>query len=266
MSEKSRTTRALTILERVAGAERPLRIADLVEACDLPKATVHRICTLLRSQGYLRTDIGGKGLVPGPRLRTLSEAVMANQSQFVFRHAVLESVARQIGETCNISVPDGLSMIYWDRVETEWPLKVQLPVGTRVPLYCTASGKLFLASLPPARRRQMIARLDLEARTPNTITDKAALETALAEVARNKLGTDDEEFIEGMAAISVPIADATGRVYATLSFHAPVVRMSLDEAMEHTDMLRMAAEDLSGDVQRSEDAVAAAASPGLHAG
>ena len=160
MSEKSRTTRALTILERVASAERPLRIADLVEGCELPKATVHRICTLLRSQGYLRTDMDGKGLVPGPRLRTLSDAVMANQSQFAFRHAVLESVARQIGETCNISVPDGLSMIYWDRVETEWPLKVQLPVGTRVPLYCTASGKLFLASLAPARRRQLIARLE----------------------------------------------------------------------------------------------------------
>ncbi|MGI9384023.1 MAG: IclR family transcriptional regulator, partial [Methyloligellaceae bacterium] len=249
MSDKSRTTRALTILERVAGAERPMRIADLVEGCDLPKATVHRICTLLRSQGYLRTDIGGKGLVPGPRLRTLSDAVMANQSQFAFRHAVLESVARQIGETCNISMPDGLSMIYWDRVETEWPLKVQLPVGTRVPLYCTASGKLFLASLPPVRRRQLIARLDLEARTPNTITDKTTLEAALAEITRTKLGTDDEEFIEGMTAISVPISDAAGRVFATLSFHAPVVRMSLDNAMEHADVLRAAAEDLAADIR-----------------
>ncbi len=265
MSEKSRSTRALTILERVAVSDRPVRIADLVEGCELPKATVHRICTLLRSQGYLRTDIGGKGLVPGPRLMGLSDAVRANQAQFALRHAVLESVARRIGETCNISVPDGLAMIYWDRVETEWPLKVQLPVGSRVPLYCTASGKLFLASLPPARRRPLLARLDLEPRTPNTISDEGALEAALDGIARTQMGTDNEEFIEGMIAIAVPIADAGGRVFATLSFHAPVVRMSLDEAIPQADVLREAARDLSSDAQWSDVAPAGDSLPKLRA-
>ena len=157
-------------------------------------------------------------------------------------------MARRIGETCNISVPDGLAMIYWDRVETEWPLKVQLPVGSRVPLYCTASGKLFLASLPPGRRRQLLARLDLQRRTPNTIADAAALEAALETIARSQMGTDNEEFIEGMIAIAVPIAEKSGRLFATLSFHAPVVRMSLEEAVGHADVLREAARDLRSDV------------------
>ena len=90
------------IVERVAGSERPVRIAELVADCELPKATVHRICTLLKTQGYLRTDIGGRGLVPGPRLMALSDAVRANQAQFALRHAVLASPEYELVEVDSV--------------------------------------------------------------------------------------------------------------------------------------------------------------------
>lgn len=245
--ESPRFSRVLQVLEHVARAEQPPRIAHLVEECGLPKATVHRICRHLREQDYLEEALGGKGLVPGPRLIELSEFIFANRAQNASRHTILQAIAKQIGETCNIAVPNGTHMRYVDRVETEWPLKVQLPIGTKVPLHCTASGKLFLAMLPAGRRRRVMERIELERCTPNTIVDKSALADDLDAIADAGIGTDDEEFIEGMVAISAPLRDQTGRLFATLSFHAPVVRMSLDTARQHTETLLAAAQDLAID-------------------
>src|SRR3546814_12056739 len=67
----------------------------------------------------------------GPRLLELANAVLSHQSLGAVRHAVLEALAREVGETCNIAIPAATHMIYWDRVETHWPLKFQLSIGDR---------------------------------------------------------------------------------------------------------------------------------------
>lgn len=254
LARQSRSIRVLKILEAVARADRPMRIADLMEVCDLPKATVHRICGLLGDGGYLRHQIGGRGLVPGPKLIEFANMIQASQSQNALRHAVLESVARQVGETCNIAIAEGASMVYWDRVETHWPLRHQLPVGTRVPLHCTANGKLYLSTLPKGQLRRLLSEIELERHTPNTIVDRDALEASLVEIASSGVSTDNEEFIEGMIAIAVPITDTMGRFIAGLAVHAPVIRMSLEEAMGHVDLLHRAAQDLGSDVTASAQA------------
>lgn len=250
---QSRSIRVLKILEAVAGADHPLRPADLMESCDLPKATVHRICTLLTERGYLRQPVGARALVPGPRLLALANAVLSHQSLGAVRHAVLEALAREVGETCNIAIPAATHMIYWDRVETHWPLKFQLPIGSRVPLHCTAGGKLYLSSLPAERRAKLIAALDLAKRTKNTITDPRRLEEAVRKVADEEMGVDDEEFIDGMIAVSVPVKDEAGRMVASLAMHAPVFRMTLKEATTHVGRLREAAMRLGDELRESKE-------------
>jgi DNA-binding IclR family transcriptional regulator len=226
-----------------------MQVSDIMEACDLPRATVHRICGLLIEDGYLRPSLAGRGLVPGPELDLLAQSIFANRSNYALRHAILERVARETGETCNLARPNGTAMVYWDRVETEWPLKVQMPIGTRVPFHCTASGKMYLSSLPPARREKLIATLDLTANTPNSITDPEALKRELERVAETGVSTDDLEFSENMIAVAVAVKDTSGRLFATLSIHAPVFRMGLDEAVKHVDLLHSAAAELGADIE-----------------
>ncbi len=234
--------RVLGILQAVAAADRPATPTELNEDIRLPKPTIHRLCNMLVDEGYLQHSMDGKGLVAGHRLRLLATNILAGSGgQQAAMHAVLEQLAEAVGETCNINVPDGNTMRYVHRVEARWPLRLQLPVGSRVPLYCTASGKTFLGSLPPARRRQVIDNLALDARTPNTITDPARLERVASRVAENGYGTDDEEFLEGMVAVAVPIRDSRGRLLATLAMHGPTQRLDLARATERLPALRDAA-------------------------
>jgi DNA-binding IclR family transcriptional regulator len=165
--------RTLGILQAVAAAERPITPTELNVGLGLPKPTIHRLCNMLVDEGFLQNSLHGKGLTAGLKLRQLAIDVVAHGGgRRAALHAILEAVAETVGETCNINVPDGNAMRYVDRVESRWPLRLQLPIGSRVPLHCTASGKAFLGSLPPARRRQVITNLALDRHTPNTITDR----------------------------------------------------------------------------------------------
>ena len=245
IAAKSRSARVLELLELVAGMDRAASVQEITELSGLPKATAYRICASLEGDGFLRKEPGGRGLVAGPRLLALAQNLIGGSSLASARHAILAAAARQIGETCNLSMPKDGEMVYLDRVEAEWPLRLQLPIGTRVPLHCTASGKLFLSSLAPAPRAAVLRSLTLDAPGPNSITDRAALNAALDYIRKTQVGTDDEEFLEGMVAVAVPVTDAAGRFYAALAVHAPVMRMSLDEAMTHVPVLREAAEQLT---------------------
>jgi len=242
---KSRSARVLQLLELVARMDRPASVQEITELSGLPKATAYRICAALEADGYLRKEFGGRSLVAGPRLLSLARNLIGGSGLATARHAVLSAAAKRIGETCNLSMPQDGEMVYLDRVEAEWPLRLQLPVGTKVPLHCTAAGKLYLSSLSPSPRAALLRSLKLDRHTPNSITDPEALNKVLDDIRKNGVGIDNEEFLEGMVAVAVPVTDGGGRFFAALAVHAPVVRMSLEEAMTHVPVLQEAAAELS---------------------
>ena len=237
--------RALDILDAVARAERPLTPTELAAALELPKATVHRLCGTLEERGYLRTRLGGRGVQAGHRLNRLAAGVLASAPLQARRRAVLEALSREIGETCNIAVPDGMEMVYYDRAETHWPVRVQLQIGSRVPAYATAGGKMYLSSLAPDVRARVIGHAAFVRHTANTLVEPEALHVELERTAARGHALDDEEYIDGMVALAVPVSDAQDRLYATLSFHAPCMRVPFARLTEFLPALERASRELA---------------------
>ena len=121
-------------------------------------------------------------------------------------------------------------MRYLDRVETLWPLRIQFMIGTRVPLHCTASGKLFLSHLPGEQMSSFIENLNLEQKTENTLTTAKSLMSALVKISKirkERVGADNKEFVDGMVSVVVPILDRRNRFFATLSIRTPNTRLSI---------------------------------------
>lgn len=247
----SAVTRVLDILEAVALAERPITPSELYEQLDIPKATVHRLCVTLEEQGYLQSRISGRGLLPGPRFHATAVGVLASSPYRAQRKAILSHLSEQIGETCNISIPDGNEMIYFERVETHSPVRVQLNVGSRVPAYCTSAGKMYLSSLPAAKRQRILDNTALQKNTDNTIVQVKKLLHELELTAERGYALDNEEYIEGMVALAVPVTDSHNRLYATLSCHAPCMRVSIVGIVEYLPKLVASAEQLSQMIQES---------------
>ncbi len=244
--KSSSIVRALQILEVVANATQSVTPTEINRILNLPKPTIHRLCTQLEDEGFLKPRMDGRGLVPGPKLNKIALGIFSNndflRSQ---RHVVLQKLSEQLGETCNISIPDGGEMIYFDRVETHWPLRVQLQINDRVPLHCTASGKLFLSELSSIKRSRLLSRLSLDRYTDNTLTTAEELKPVLKQIRKTGIGIDNEEFLQGMIAVSVPVRDPEGRLYAGLAMHAPSARLSLEKALEYVPIMRKAADDMA---------------------
>lgn len=236
----SATSRALELLETIARTGRALALPELAALLDLPKPTVHRLCQKLEGEGYLMREPGGRRYTVGRRLLRLGLDVMRTGATFD-RRAILEKLVNEIGETCNFTALAGHEVVYLDRVEARWPLRLHLEPGSRVPLHCTASGKLFLAALPAERRDRLLEALDLSAYTPTTLTSRAALDPELAAINAQGYSLDREEFLLGLIAIAVPVIDAQGTTLAAIACHAPSVRFSLDKAISHLALLQEAA-------------------------
>lgn len=235
--------RVLDIIRYVCTAERAASLPDIIDDLDIPKATAHRLVQQLEEQRFFQTNMRGN-LVPGPAMRKIALGVMNSNEIKVQRQAILQGLSHRVDETCGISIPDGTEMIYYDRVQANWPLQVHLPIGSHVPIWGSASGKLYLARLPDAARKRVLNNLPLIKLARNTIVDPVVLEEELKRIRANDLGVDNEEFIDGMVAISVPVTHRDGRLAACLFCHAPIIRCSLEELKAHEPFLREAASQL----------------------
>ena len=237
--------RLLVLVEVVAEAGVPLVPSVINERLGLPKPTLHRLLATAEAEGLLQRDIDGRSFGPGPRLRSLAVATLSSSRIRAVRIAILKALSDKVGETCNLAIPDREGMIYLDRVETQWPLRIQLPVGTQVPFHCTASGKMYLSSLRKDYLDRFLKHSPLTAATGRTITQAPDLRRALDVIRSRGYATDDEEFMDGMVAVAVPVLDSRQRLISTLSIHAPVQRHSVAALEAYLDPLRSAAADLS---------------------
>ncbi|MDE2739169.1 MAG: IclR family transcriptional regulator [Paracoccaceae bacterium] len=235
--------RMVKIIEVVGKAGNPLTLAEINRELDLPKQSLHRLCDRLLEEGYL-VKVENRRLASGEKLRNLARHVYFDTDQKIVRHQILQKVAQKIGETINLVVPEAKGMTYIDRVETDWPLRIQLPIGSNVPFHCTASGKTYLSKLPPRERRILTNNLDLSQLTENTICTSSALIEELERVSDQGFALDMEEFIPGMVAAAVPISDKDGNYIASLAFHGPTQRLSLDDLLQKMDFLFDSAKQL----------------------
>lgn len=237
--------RLLMLLEEVARAGVPVTPSAVNETLGLPKPTIHRLFATAEAEGFLQRDIDGRSYSPGRRMRLLAVNTLSSERVRTVRLTVLKNLATTVGETCNIAVPEREGMFYLDRVETHWPLRIQLPVGTQVPFHCTASGKMYLSTLRTDYLERFLKNYTLTKLTDKTITNPAKLQDALSVIREQGYSTDDEEFMLGMTAVAVPILDNRGRLLSTLSIHAPEQRRTIEDLITHLDGLKTAAAELS---------------------
>ncbi len=242
------TVKAVAILETLATARRPLGVSELGVLLGLPKPTAHRIVRMLESEGLLQREPGSRRYVPGTRLVRLGLDIIAASMLRAPRHAILESLSQQIGETCNFGVMAGSHVVYLDRVESAWPLGLRFEPGSRVPLHCTSMGKLFLSLLPAQKRAIVLRSIPLYPYTENTFTNVGQLEVELNKIRETGVSTDNQEFLAGVICVAVPVRAPSRQVVAAVAVSAPLARMSMQQGLRHVPLLQAAAERLAATI------------------
>jgi len=228
-SEASSTVRAveraLQLIEIFARSRGPLAISELAAQVGLPPSTVHRLVQTLMSLGYVVQYPQSKRYGVGRGIAEINRAMLLKYEFGRFAKPHLEALVEVTGETASLAALYGTSAIYLSQLEAPSMVRVSNPVGTPVPLHCTAVGKVFLADFRSAMLEETLAYAGLEACTPHTLTAREALERELERVRHQGYALDDQEYAEGVRCLAVGLRGSSGAVVAALSLCGPLSRI-----------------------------------------
>jgi DNA-binding IclR family transcriptional regulator len=229
-------TRAAAVLGALAESRGGQSLSALAAATNLPKTTVHRICTALEQVGYVRVDAGTGRRELGPGLLRL--AVIGRHDLRSLLEPYLARLSDDLNETVDLAVLDGSRILFVaQRAAPRRELMAIARVGSHFPAYSMASGKVLLALLPiDELRRQLPPRLKptLEGR-PKT---REALLRELEEVRATGLGYEREELRRGICAIAVAITDIDGGA-ASIAVPMPTSRFEESREQVASALLRV---------------------------
>jgi len=247
------TMRLFALLEVIARKNQYFSLQSLVDELGLPKPTLHRMLQQLEGAGMIQRDGDGRQYSTGQRLRRMAENLLLNDTVHGARHAVLRQLVEEVGESCNITTCSGNEVLYLDRVETLAPLRFYLHPGSRVPVHCSASGKLFLAQMTPSQRRRLLAQTTLTQYTDKTLTTLDQVEVEIERVRRDGYALDDEEFLPGLFCVAVLVPAPEGKSNMAVAMQAPIMRMTAEKSLQCLPALHRAAAVLA-DIEKANSA------------
>lgn len=238
MNEGVKTAvRTIGLFEAFSRRKGPMTLTQLAESLSAPISSCHGLVRTLSARGYLYTSERHRAIYPTKRLLELANVIALHDPVLEDVAPVLTNLRDQTNETVLIGRRQGDAILYLDVFEGGQTLRYSAGAGDIKPLHSSAIGKAFLGLLPRAERTALIARLALETRTENTITEREALEADLtASLARGYFVTRGENVADVMAIAAT--ATVRGETLG-IAIAGPLTRMDANEAA-HADRLKAA--------------------------
>jgi len=231
--------RCLRLLSLFAQAADGLSASEVAKQSGLPVSTVHRFLVNLENAGFLAYGNNEKYHL-GISSFSIGRAALVQLDIRRLSLPYLQELNRSTRETIHLTVRNGLSAVYVEKLDSPEKLRIFSHIGASVPLYCTAVGKILLAYLPPKDLEGILQQIELRRLTSNTIHDPAELLRHLQRVRKNGYAFDLEEHEAHIRCVAAPIWDSNGAVNASLSLTAPVVRMGLPRLRELAPLVQEA--------------------------
>ncbi|MBI4589707.1 MAG: IclR family transcriptional regulator [Candidatus Rokubacteria bacterium] len=237
--------RAVRILEALASHAHGIALTDLSARLGYGKGTLSKILDTLERQGYVRQDPLTDRFHLSWRLLALAFGHAQRLGVPTIFFPILQELADETDELVQLALVDGDRLLFVAKAEGVGQRIRMLPlVGMAAPLHATASGKIWLASLPEAEARAILRREGLPPLAPKTMTDRRRLLADLREVRRRGYAVVDEELVEGGGAVAAPILNH-GRVVGAVAVSGPTFRLPLARLHELAPRVQRAAEEVA---------------------
>ncbi|MFM0011272.1 IclR family transcriptional regulator C-terminal domain-containing protein [Paraburkholderia sediminicola] len=223
--------KGLSIIEAFGMKKGPLTVTQAADITGHTKGSVRRSLLTLCRLGYATQD--GYSFVLAPRALRLGYAYVVSDPLTKVAQPILEITSERTQESASIAVLDLQDAVFVARSTHRRSLSSGLGVGSRLPAYCSATGRVLLSGRPPAEVRFMLNRMARPALTPHTLTTITSIMKEIEFVGRHGYAIIDEELEIGIRSIAVPIRNARGEMVAAMSLSVSTSRMTREGAVEH---------------------------------
>lgn len=237
--------KAVAILRAFRADDQSVSLAELVRRTTLHKATVHRLAAELVANRLLDRVEGGYRLSGG--LFELGMRASVERSLLEVAMPFLQDLYERTHETVHLGVREGSEVVYVAKIGGHRQAKAPSRTGGRMPLHCTAIGKVLLAHADPALRREVLLG-PLDRRTPHTVVAPGLLRRQLTRVLETGVAFEREESAPGINCVAAPVFGPGEEVLAAISITGPTSRFRADA---HAGTVRAAAAALTGTLVRA---------------
>ncbi|WP_437882804.1 IclR family transcriptional regulator domain-containing protein [Pseudomonas sp. LRF_L74] len=204
-----------------------LSVPEAAKLSGMTSSAVRRFLLTLVHEGFAESD--GRHYWLTPKALRIGQAYVDSAQLPRMLRPVVEQVARTTQEHVSVGTRDGDEIVHIVRSRYSHIASLSIRPGSRVPMYCTGSGRLWLAAMEAAELDAYFARIELVARTPHTCTDVERLREELRQIARQGYAELDQEYEVGMRVLGVPLLDRHGRLRSTLAITTHASRITLEE-------------------------------------
>lgn len=244
-SGKSPVVKALRLLAHIAGRDEPPMLAELSRAMKLPKPTTFRLARALENAGFVHKDPLTLRYQVGSSFEDVALNGLRNSAAHGARRKLMNELAERLGARVNLVVlkAGNLSFVQW--VESTAPLRVDINGDMPMPVHCTASGKLLLAFGPAQLRETFFRAAPFPSHTRSTITTARGLAREFEEIRKRGYSTDNQELLQGVNCLAVPVCNRAGQTVAGLAVMAPVASLPLEKLVRHLPDVKACAARIS---------------------
>lgn len=220
--------KALAVLEAFGRGRRVLKLAEVADAAGISKPSAQRCVHTLEVLGYLRREERDTGWRLTPRSLAIAQAYLSGYRLIEQATRHLIDLNQAIGESVSLSEPDDTDMVFVGRFPSHKPFLIHMPVGRRLPMYCTASGRAYLSALPVAEAKQLLRRSDLCALTPLTVTDPRRIMKLIESAHADGYAYSDQECYRGDLTVAAAVIGEDGRPVGAVNVSCPTSRWTLE--------------------------------------
>jgi IclR family pca regulon transcriptional regulator len=219
--------RGLDVMLILSGADRPLSLAEVARLADTTRATARRLLLTLEKLGYVSSD--GPMFWLRPKVMEFGDRYLDVLGLPRVVHPHLALLAERVRDTCSLTVLDGDTVVYVDRVKGSRMMTVNIAVGTRLPAFAMSSGRVLLAGLSTEELQVFLGELHPEPLTGHTLTSRAEIEKMIGRARKDGYAITDQELDPALRSIAAPVHGPDGRTVAAVNVATQVTRTSVQE-------------------------------------
>lgn len=224
--------KGLAVLNAFDSQHRTMNLAEIAQAAGINKSSAQRMVYTLEQLGYIRKHSATRRFQLTAKALGIGFSYLAANALVDAASPFLAELVKITSETCNLTEPDGLEMVYVTRFVCSNFVPVYMPIGSRIPMYCTASGRAWLSALPEPEAYALILKSERIAHTVHTRTGVNDIMDQLSIARERGFALNAEELYLGDMTVAAPVLGKQGRPVAAVHVVAPTSRWSSEQAIE----------------------------------
>ncbi len=224
--------KAVEIIELLAASDEEIGVTEISNHLNYGVSATYHLLNTLKISEMIEQDSKTKKYRLGLKLWKIGKLAREQNHLSTFVQPYLRELQELTGETVNLTILDNGEIMYIAQEESKKLIRMFTKIGARVPLHCSAAGKILLAFLPEEKQRTIIEGIHFNKFTEKTVTNPKELRDQLEIIKQQGYAFDDEEREAGVSCIAAPVFDFDREVIAAISISGPTIRFHEEQRAE----------------------------------